>query len=264
MSSPLRRLFPVVAGVLLLAQAGCHFVPYPVYRQSQVQATRFYHEKMLADQQNADLQQQLAAAQSANGTFQARIDNLKNGMSKMQEHHQALIERLRKGDSPLGPGITRRLQDLSGRYPNFEFDPATGVSKFHADILFDVGSAQVKRQGTRLLQEFAAIMNEGDARGLNVLVVGHTDDRRIAQGSTRQVHPTNWHLSTNRANSVVLRLARFGIAENRLGAAGYSMHQPVTPNTDDHRRQMNRRVEIYVLAPDAAVAGRWSRESHYH
>jgi chemotaxis protein MotB len=41
-----------------------------------------------------------------------------------------------------------------------------------------------------------------------------------------------------------------------MGVAGYSMHQPARPNTSDSARQENRRVEIFVLAPDAAVAGR--------
>ena len=40
-----------------------------------------------------------------------------------------------------------------------------------------------------------------------------------------------------------------------MGAAGYSMYQPVVPNKDAPSRQKNRRVEIFVLAPDAAVAG---------
>ena len=40
-----------------------------------------------------------------------------------------------------------------------------------------------------------------------------------------------------------------------MGAAGYSMFQPVVPNSNDSARQKNRRVEIFVLAPDAVVAG---------
>ena len=86
-------------------------------------------------------------------------------------------------------------------------------------------------------------------------VVGHTDDKPISKPATRSKHPTNWHLSTNRANSVVTTLAGAGLKEGRMGAAGYSMFQPAVPNTDDKARQINRRVEIFVLAPDASVAG---------
>ena len=96
-------------------------------------------------------------------------------------------------------------------------------------------------------------MNEGSARNLNLLVVGHTDDQPIDKSKVH--HPTNWHLSTDRADAVVLALTKAGIDGRRLGAAGYSKNQPLVPNTDDQARQRNRRVEIYVLAPDAVVAG---------
>ncbi len=33
------------------------------------------------------------------------------------------------------------------------------------------------------------------------------------------------------------------------------MYQPVAQNTNDSSRTKNRRVEIFVLAPDAAVVG---------
>ncbi len=43
--------------------------------------------------------------------------------------------------------------------------------------------------------------------------------------------------------------------EPRLGAAGYSMYQPVAQNSSESTRRKNRRVEIFVLAPDASVVG---------
>lgn len=250
MSLPARILLVGVSGLLLMGQAACQMVPYPVLRQSQLRALQLHREKMLAEQQLAETQAQLH-------TYEQRLANLKDGMSQLQQQNLGLITKLKNARSPLGNSTTRRLMDLARKYKNFDFDPETGVSKFHSDILFDVGSAQIKPDGLRLLKEFAAIMNEGEAKKLNVLVVGHTDDQRIARSGTRRKHPTNWHLSTNRANSVVLTLSKYGIQESRLGAAGYSMYQPVAPNTDENNRQLNRRVEIYVLTPDAAVAGRW-------
>ena len=94
-------------------------------------------------------------------------------------------------------------------------------------------------------------VDAGDAAIYSSGVVA--DDQPIA--NARINHPTNWHLSTNRANSVVLALNKSGIKDQRLGAAGYSENQPVVPNADSHSRQRNRRVEIFVLAPDALIAG---------
>ena len=51
-------------------------------------------------------------------------------------------------------------------------------------------------------------------------------------------------------------LSKLGLSEPRLGAAGYSMFQQAAANVNDSGRQQNRRVEIFVLAPDAKIAGR--------
>jgi chemotaxis protein MotB len=98
-------------------------------------------------------------------------------------------------------------------------------------------------------------MNEPDAKLLNILIVGHTDDVPIGKPGTRQQHPTNGHLSTNRGHSVRMALGLAGLADGRMGVAGYGPHQPVAANNGDGNRQLNRRVEIFVLAPDAVVAG---------
>ena len=52
-----------------------------------------------------------------------------------------------------------------------------------------------------------------------------------------------------------MTLAAAGLQENRMGTAGYSKFQPAVRNRDDLARAQNRRVEIYVLAPDVKVAG---------
>ena len=71
------------------------------------------------------------------------------------------------------------------------------------------------------------------------------------KASTKAKHPTNWHLSTDRANSVLLSLKKHGLDERRMRAAGASMFENVADNKDPKARAKNRRVEIYVLAPDA-------------
>ena len=61
----------------------------------------------------------------------------------------------------------------------------------------------------------------------------------------------------------MLELAHDGLKEGRLGAAGYSMFQPVVDNKDEASRRKNRRVEVFVLAPEALVAGwdpNWSKQ----
>lgn len=260
---------PILGMLILLtfAQLGCRATQQSL-RNSQLHAWRLYEQnRALAEERDRTAQalatladekrkaeERAAALESSLNVAKQRLENLTRERSTLQERYASLLNRAKNQPSPLSDSTRSRFEDLARRYPDFEFDPETGVSKFHADILFDTGSAKIRPEAEPLLREFAEIMNEADADKLNILVVGHTDDRPIARSSTRSKHPTNWHLSTNRANSVVLALSKFGIDPARMGAAGYSMYQPVVPNSDDKNRSLNRRVEIYVLAPDAVVA----------
>lgn len=260
----------VLAGLLLVAiQSGCNHVPMWQYRSSQAQARQLYgYNKTLADerdqaqwmassaiQEKQQAEQALASLHSELDIANKRLANLQTERSELHDRYKTLLTNARNGQSPLSNDATRRFQALAEKYPEFEFDPNTGISKFHSDILFASGSDAIKSSATPLLREFSNIMNDGEARRLNILVVGHTDDKAIRKDRTKQAHPTNWHLSTNRANSVVLQLSKLGLNDARMGAAGYSKHQPVVPNVNEPARQRNRRVEIFVLAPDAVVAG---------
>lgn len=262
MSASMRTLLTCFAGLIACGQTACNVVPYETYRVSQMQAydlQQQYQSLAAKSQQSEHAVHDLAAEndglRSSLEIANRRVNNLKSGLSSAQERYISLLNNARTQKSPLSDSTTQRFQELDEKYPEFEFDPHTGVSKFHSDILFSSGSAQLNRNIAPLLEEFADIMNAEDASRLKILVVGHTDDKRIIKRSTSNQHPTNWHLSTNRANSVVLALTRYGLQEERMGAAGYSMYQPVAPNTDAKARSLNRRVEIFVLAPDAVVAG---------
>ncbi|MBL4883044.1 MAG: OmpA family protein, partial [Planctomycetaceae bacterium] len=248
-------------------QVGCNRMPRRHLRMSQHRAMKLYNEnQVLAAEsyqyqqsmaglaaESGQLQQQLAQATSQLDLSNQQLANLNAERSELQGRYKDLLVNSNSNRSPLSDSATKRFQDLANRYPDFEFDPHTGVSKFHSDILFSSGSDRLREAALPLLNDLAEIMNDGDARRLNLLIVGHTDDQPISKSKGN--HPTNWHLSTDRADSVVLALSKAGVVDRRLGAAGYSDNQPLVPNTDDQARQRNRRVEIFVLAPDAVVAG---------
>lgn len=260
----------LLALAILVGLSGCCCgVPKSQYRMSQINAARLHEQgqmlagqlneaQQLANQMAMDRQQlEQANADMANRLNLAnqRVDNLMAERENVHGKYRDLLASTGQNGNPLSNDASRRLEELARRFPGFEFDPKTGVSRFDETILFDSGSDVLRQDSANLLREFSNIMNDNEARRLNILVVGHTDDQPINKGPTRAKHPTNWHLSTNRANSVVLQLTKLGINDTRLGSAGYSMYQPVAANSDGRGRQQNRRVEIFVLAPDAAVAG---------
>ena len=215
-------------------------------QQGQMQGTveALAAEKQRLEQQNQALKANLDLANQ-------RLDNIASSNDQLSDKYRDLLTSS-STTNPLSDSQIRKFEELRQRYPEFEFDPQTGVSKFSTDLLFSSGSDEVNARSQQILREFAGIMNQGDAQHLNILVVGHTDDQPIAKARMR--HATNWHLSTNRAVSVVLAMTKAGISDTRMEAAGYGENQPITPNTSDAARAKNRRVEIFILAPDANIA----------
>ena len=256
-----------------LALTGCsstpNVVPLAQLRQSQqhaqkmhqntvalnsnMQAVQSLAESLAGEKQSLLAENQMLGQQAA--IAQQRVDNLMAERDQLK-HRFASLADVNRG-SGLPGSLHERFRDLANRFPDFEFDPVTGVSRFREEILFASGSDVLRPSSSTLLREFADILNSGDARELRILVAGHTDDKRIARNETHRRHSTNWHLSTNRANSVVLALKKHGMDEHRMGALGYSKFQPMVENLDETTRQQNRRVEIYVLAPEADTIASW-------
>lgn len=255
---PMRAMTVCLSLFGLLLASGCNVVPDWQLRQAQLRTMQMYR-------QNQSLGAQLSQSQQMAGQFAAeksqleqqlaiasqRVDNLNAERAALHDRYKHLLT---GAQNPLPAPTNERFRALAEKYPEFEFDPETGVSKFDNDLLFALGSDEIRSEAQALLAEFAGIMNSDEARPFKVLVVGHTDDVPIKRTTTMSKHPTNWELSVHRATAVVHALANKGIAENRMGATGYSMYQPVAPNSNDSNRQKNRRVEIYILAADAPVA----------
>ncbi|HEY2249457.1 MAG TPA: OmpA family protein [Planctomycetaceae bacterium] len=251
MSFAFRILLTGGLGLAALTQTACNMVPRYQLSQAQNRTRQIYEQnRALAAEKNAllaqnqALQQEKADLLARGDTLQARVNNLLS-----ERNH------LTSARNPLSDATNRQFADLEKKYPGFEFDPQTGVSKFSNDILFESGSDELRRDAEPLLADFARILTNGEASQLNVLVAGHTDDRPVSKASTRSKHPDNWYLSAHRSINVVHELKKFGIQPSRMGVAGYASYQPrVAQKSDDARRQ-NRRVEIFVLAPGASTAG---------
>lgn len=263
MPSCARLATACVVGCLIFSQIGCHGIPRrKQLRAAQYRSWQLWNQNQSLMQAQAGLEQEKLAWEqekaslvASSDSLQKRLDNLQAERQELNKRYMGLISKTKTDGNPLSDAATQALQDLKNRFPEFEFDPATGVSKFHSDILFDSGSDEIKPAAVPLLQEFARILNSEDANRLNILVVGHTDDRPIVKASTRQNHRDNWDLSADRAASVTRVLGKQGIKDNRMGIAGYGPYQAVAPNVNESNRKQNRRVEIFVLAPDATVAG---------
>jgi len=97
---------------------------------------------------------------------------------------------------------------------------------------------------------------------MRILVVGHTDDLNIVRPETALKHPTNWHLSTDRSDAVILELLKQGIEPDRVAQMGYSeFHRWTHPLR--HGSSRNRRVELYVVPKDLSSA-KWDPVNRFN
>ena len=121
------------------------------------------------------------------------------------------------------------------------------VSIVSDDVLFDLGSADLRSDGRKVLNGLAGILRDMPN---HVAVEGHTDNLPV----TGQ-YGNNWILSTARATSVLSYLLDHDLPASRLSAAGYADQRPVRSNKTAGGRATNRRVEIVILSSTAPKEG---------
>ena len=112
---------------------------------------------------------------------------------------------------------------------------------FEAPVLFDSGSAFLRRESLPVLQQVVSSLT---ALPNLIQIEGHTDDRPLAASSK---FSSNWELSAARAFAVLRFLEINGIPQQRLSAIGYGEFRPVTGNDTPQGRTANRRIEINIL-----------------
>jgi len=107
-------------------------------------------------------------------------------------------------------------------------------------VLFDVGQAQLKPAGMKVLDGVApAITKLPNA----MIIEGHTDAQPISSAR----YPSNWELSTDRASVVLRYLVTKGVPASRVSSAGYADQRPIDSNRTPDGRAHNRRVAVVVL-----------------
>ena len=120
---------------------------------------------------------------------------------------------------------------------------------FESELLFDSGSANLQLEGKEKLEQIGITLKETTTEIPNnidwiIQVEGHTDKRPI---QTAQ-YPSNWELSTARANSVLKLLLELGFPPNRLSAAGYGEFYPISLGDTPKDLQQNRRIELKLTS----------------
>lgn len=101
-------------------------------------------------------------------------------------------------------------------------------------ISFDTDKADVRPDSQPTLAQITALLKENPS--LKVSIEGHTDN------TGAPAH--NKALSEQRANAVMVAIARGGVATSRMSAVGWGQEKPVADNRSEAGRAKNRRVEL--------------------
>ena len=140
-------------------------------------------------------------------------------------------------------------------------DEQHGILRISEGVLFDVGTAEVKPEGRRVIQKLGGILADAlqsDAFAGTVetiFIEGHTDDVPISSPD----FPSNWELSTKRAIHTWRLMAAGCPTLNQLknkngqpivSCSGYAETRPIASNADAEGRRANRRIDIrFTMMP---------------
>lgn len=197
----------------------------------------------ILNQQILALRQQLARIEVALGATEAKdreqrvvIANLGRRLNLALAQKVEELERYRSE-------FFGRLREVLGERSDVTIVGDRFV--FQSEVLFSSGSADLGAVGKAQLATFATTLLEISGRIPDELpwilrVDGHTDRIPIHTAA----FPSNWELSSGRANSVVKFLISQGVPPARLAATGFAENQPIDPTDSVEANRRNRRIEL--------------------
>jgi chemotaxis protein MotB len=192
----------------------------------------------------AALKKDKEMTQMEKDALQAKVNELQAKMNELSQKAEKAeqLEKATKTYEDLTKKLEKEIQE--GQVQITEMKNRLTMTMVDK-ILFPSGSAEISKDGKKVLDKVIAILK--DVKDKRIQVEGHTDNVRIVS-TLKKKFPTNWELSTARATEVVRYLQEAGGIEPKLlSATGYSEYQPVAPNDTDEGKHKNRRIEIVLL-----------------
>ena len=180
---------------------------------------------------------------------QAANDNIKETLSQLEnkDRYIHLLQAAKTKTDSINLALAVNLKDvledgIEDRDIEISVDKTVVYINLSDKMLFRSGSSDITPRANEVLGKIARIVESRPE--VEVMVEGHTDNLPIS----RECYEDNWDLSVKRASSVVRVLQNdFGIASNRLVAAGRGEYVPLVTNDTSEGRSVNRRTRIIIL-----------------
>ncbi len=250
----LSLIFLLCVCVFLVSGCGSELQDLRIQNDTQrEQIEMLESELQVGALQLEQLKRQLASAQGKSHidieSLKQEIAALEENLVKKKELIASMQERLLLGGAALPVELSTMLEDFAEKHDMVTFDSSRGVIKFKSDLLFEKGSDKVASSAVQAVKSLCGILNSEEAKELDVIIAGHTDDIPIMKPATRAKHPTNWHLSAHRAIAVLNVMASNNIESKRMSVRGFGEYRPFVENKPNKGgNPQNRRVEIYIVA----------------
>ena len=213
-------------------------------------------EKALSDEQRSEiatlnaqlaaLRRQLASLQEALEAAEAKDLEQQTQIENLSQRLNAALARKVSELAEVRSRFFEQLREVLGDRDDIRVVGDRFV--FESDVLFGSCSSTISSTGERELARLADVLLEirgqipSDVAWV-LRVDGHADQEPLGP-SCRLLYESNWHLSAERAISVVRFLESRGVPGNRLVAAGFGEHQPLVQGRDASSLATNRRIEF--------------------
>ena len=218
-----------------------------------------------------DRQAAIEQEQQLTADAEARIDSLRQQVQALRDQISSLAESLQLEEETvaeqkaridtlverLNVALAEEVEELSDYRSEFfgrlrevlgdidEIEIVGDRFRFQSELFFETASADIGADGEARLEQVALILRRIADRippeiDWVLQVEGHTDRRPISTAE----FPSNWELSTARAQSILYFLIDQGIPPRRLAAVGYGEYQPLAEGDDPEDLARNRRIEL--------------------
>ncbi len=183
-----------------------------------------------------------------------QIAELKTAIAGLSQEKSKALEEKEKAIEDLKKTYTNLVTELNEEIKKGEIAVTQLRDKLSLSmvdkILFDSGSADVKKDGKKVLDRVAEILKK--VADKQIRIEGHTDNVPIGPRIAKKF-ATNWELSNARATNVVRDLQEKGIDPILLSPAGYAEYRPVESNETEEGKAKNRRIGIVLIPLDSAL-----------
>lgn len=183
----------------------------------------------------SELRQRIADLEEENRKLQDDLAGLRKAseakVREVSRTYESLLETL-KNEIALGQVS---ISEMKGRL----------TVNLVESTLFASGKAEIKAEGTVVLQKLIDILKE--MKNKTIMIEGHTDNVPISEALAEKF-PSNWELAAARAINVARFLQQQGVDPTQLAAVSYGEYRPVESNDSQEGRARNRRIEITLVS----------------